>query len=196
MNINFLRLFRKCFKKRKNLKEEFHEGELKPLDTINKYPFPCSLEEKGIHAYQLLFFTNREGASKTFDLINELFKCDIDGANASYEFFLEGQVGKVYFYVSNKFGAKIICLITKSIELISGLQSLNITPDAPWVCFPDIDPDSLGARQGNFEYWWDNLWLPFWDSLDTSEKKNYLLTNNAPVGWVQYLNFYEEYLRH
>lgn len=188
------KIFKKFLEKRKDLREEFPRDDLNPLDGNNKYPFATSLQDKGIYAWQLLFFTNVDNASIAFDLMNEVFKSDIDGVSG--EFFLEGEDGKAHLYISDKFGGKIISIITNNVDVISGLQSLGITPGSPWICFPEIDPDGLGSRQGNFEYWWDNFWLPFWDSLDTNEKQNYLHMNKAPTGWVEYLDFYEEHLRH
>ncbi len=28
-----------------------------------------------------------------------------------------------------------------------------------------IDPEGLGSLQGDIDYWWTYLWLPFWLSL-------------------------------
>lgn len=189
MKVNF---FKNFFEKRKNLSEEFPRDSFKSLNTLAHYPLARSLEDKGIYAWQLLFFTNTEGVRKAFDLMNRIVKCDIEGASGT--FFMETQGGKVYLYISDKFQGKLVTLITNNVELISDLQSLGITPGAPWISFPEIDPDGLGSRQGDFEYWWDSFWLPFWNTLTACEKARYLHMNNAPPGWVEYFEFYDELL--
>ncbi|WP_050092331.1 hypothetical protein [Yersinia pseudotuberculosis] len=49
--------------------------------------------------------------------------------------------------------------------------------------------------QGNLSFWWDWMWLPFWDSLDAIQKEDYLIANAAPLGWVEYFNFHEAHIR-
>lgn len=46
----------------------------------------------------------------------------------------------------------------------------------PWIIFPEITPDDLSAhtRQGRAEPYFDEVWRPFWFSLSTEQKTEYL----------------------
>ncbi|EMN47050.1 hypothetical protein LEP1GSC088_2137 [Leptospira interrogans str. L1207] len=44
-----------------------------------------------------------------------------------------------------------------------------------------------GWRQGESEFWFYNVWLPFWENLGTNDKILYLEYWIPPVDWNLYL---------
>lgn len=67
------------------------------------------------------------------------------------------------------------------------LQDPTLSPPAPWVSFPELDPQGLGSLQGDFEHYWRYCWWPFWLRLGKARQQAYLLRHNAPRGWAEYL---------
>ena len=71
------------------------------------------------------------------------------------------------------------------------LEDPTLTPPAPWVSFPELDPSGLGSLQGDFEHYWHYCWLPFWSRLSKARQQAYLLRHGAPRGWVEYFAYIE-----
>jgi hypothetical protein len=82
-----------------------------------------------------------------------------------------------------------ISLTSTNLEFIIETKKLNhpgcVIP--PWVAFPEYDIYTGGWRQGNGEYWWHNVWLPFWSNMSTSERQSYLKQYSASKDWLEYL---------
>jgi len=38
------------------------------------------------------------------------------------------------------------------------------------------------------------MWLPFWESIDFTERKEFLKSEQAPSNWVDFFIYYEEQL--
>jgi hypothetical protein len=60
----------------------------------------------------------------------------------------------------------------------------------PWIAFPQIVAHELVAylKQGAPEVWFDQVWRPYWRSLDIAEKSAYLRHWNASPDWVDAIN--------
>ncbi len=61
---------------------------------------------------------------------------------------------------------------------------------APWVAFPEINPTELSAylKQGTSEAWFDQVWRPFWNSLNQKERLAYLQHWDASPEWTDAIN--------
>jgi hypothetical protein len=53
----------------------------------------------------------------------------------------------------------------------------------PWRVFPAMRPVEVAARQGAEEAWVDEVWRPFWASLDAPQRTAYLDHWQASDAW-------------
>ena len=68
-------------------------------------------------------------------------------------------------------------------------KSQGLSP--PWIEYPGNDPLWGGWRQGISEAWLRDKWLPFWRSLDGSEREAYLQRWPPPDDqWLTYLTIF------
>jgi hypothetical protein len=68
---------------------------------------------------------------------------------------------------------KNIRLLTNDAELLRKLARSGFNPPCPWVAFYELGP-FVSATQGNAEYWFNNIWQPFWESLSLDEQSAFL----------------------
>ncbi|EKN90207.1 hypothetical protein [Leptospira interrogans] len=57
----------------------------------------------------------------------------------------------------------------------------------PWIVYSNSSPYWSGWRQGESEFWFCNVWLPFWENLKTDERIFYLEDWSPPADWNLYL---------
>ena len=62
-------------------------------------------------------------------------------------------------------------------------------PPAPWVKYPESYPSWGGFRQGTSQAWFNEVWLPFWQSIDENGKSDFLKRFPPPSdeGWPSHL---------
>ncbi|WP_438548261.1 hypothetical protein [Aeromonas sp.] len=72
---------------------------------------------------------------------------------------------KMVLFLHPSFAGTIVSFASDDLDVIYALQQIKLEPPLPADSFPWIDLEGLGALQGDMEYWWTNLWLPFWLSL-------------------------------
>jgi hypothetical protein len=65
---------------------------------------------------------------------------------------------------------------------------------APWTQFPFIAPEMLARylTQGETEWWFDEVWRPFWDPLTSAQKDRYLNHWSATPAWREALEVFEQ----
>ncbi|MFA6066767.1 MAG: hypothetical protein WC707_06320 [Candidatus Babeliaceae bacterium] len=61
------------------------------------------------------------------------------------------------------------------------MQEIN----PPWIQHPEFPPYDCFWRQSG-EFWYLDVWLPYWRSLSEEEKKHYLEKWNAPEEWLRH----------
>ncbi|OMQ18214.1 hypothetical protein [Serratia oryzae] len=171
----------------------FPKHNFQKISDLKKYPCVISLVEDNTYAYRMFFCADKKFSQGIIDLINEEFESNITFENTSDTLlFLKNEA--IVLNVYNDFEGEVVRIITNSEIFVRKLWELKITPPPPWISFPEIDPDGLGSMQGNLSFWWDWMWLPFWNSMDTSEKKYYLIAHSAPLNWIEYFDFYDTYI--
>ncbi|MGY3887287.1 hypothetical protein [Aeromonas aquatica] len=72
---------------------------------------------------------------------------------------------KMVLFLHPSFAGTVISFASDDLDVIDALQQTRLEPPLPADSFPWIDPEDLGSLQGDMEYWWTYLWLPFWLSL-------------------------------
>ncbi|WP_277373442.1 hypothetical protein [Pseudomonas sp. AA-38] len=87
-----------------------------------------------------------------------------------------------------EFNGLIIELITNSQMFLERLDATFKAPPAPWFAFPDMAPiEAIMSKQGSLEYWWDNIWNPFWQHASDEVRMAYLKQHEASDEWIEYL---------
>ncbi|ARC95052.1 hypothetical protein B6A42_26945 (plasmid) [Vibrio coralliilyticus] len=81
------------------------------------------------------------------------------------------------------FGGYIVHIITNEDQLISGILQSNYAPPLPKISFPDLNPMEYGALQGNVDFWFQWLWLPYWLHISASERESLGLS----VDWIEFI---------
>lgn len=66
--------------------------------------------------------------------------------------------------------------------------------EPPWVAFRQLQVEELAShlKQGTAEPWFDQKWRPFWASLSSSERRQYLDHWQATPEWREALRFFFE----
>jgi hypothetical protein len=63
------------------------------------------------------------------------------------------------------------------------------TPDheiePPWIKYPGFPPADTFWRQAG-EYWFCDIWKPYWDALSPNAKTVYLARWNVPDDWSRF----------
>jgi hypothetical protein len=69
---------------------------------------------------------------------------------------------------------------------------LNRCPP-PWQEFPAVEPQVLARylTQGETEWWFDEVWRPFWGALSSEQKELYLEHWKATPEWREAMQVFE-----
>lgn len=127
---------------------------------------------------------DKKFTQRIIDFINEKFESNITLEKSKYIVMISKNEA-IALNIYSDFEGEVVRLITNSECIINGVWKLNVAPPPPWISFPEIDPDGLGSMQGNLSFWWDWMWLPFWNSMDKTERENYLpLIPHHQVGLI------------
>lgn len=77
---------------------------------------------------------------------------------------------KMVLFLHPSFAGTVVSFASDDLDVLEALQQTKLEPPLPADSFPWIDPEGLGSLQGDLEYWWMHLWLPFWVSLNQEEQ--------------------------
>ncbi len=157
-----------------------------PHPDLARYPGKEFLAEQGVFAYRLVFMVTMEDAPKLVDAIRNRF-ASVGGGTLQEGEHHNAQGESIHFAVRSEFNGATVEMLTNSDSLVLSLDALQMEPPPPWVAFPDIDPDTLGSRQGAIDYWWNIYWRPFWAMLNGYERERFKAKYDAQTGWIEYL---------
>lgn len=176
----------------KELKDIAEHFPLRMPELDEGYPWVRTLDSVGLGAYQMAFMPCSDSLARLHRLIeNQGFVTEV--ARTARFVTLKNTPGAVLSWRENdEFDGRVVILITNSAALVQAVRDLHITTPAPWMVFPDFNPEGLGNMQGSLHWWWENYFQPFWESLDASAKQAFLQQRNAPQAWLDYFEFYEE----
>lgn len=163
----------------------YPEDALGGAGSFSGYPEKSFLGAKGVFAYRMEFMVSERDGARVVEAIASDFEL------ASRATFQEGPAsggGKsIHFSLRPEFGGALVVIVTNSVRLIEKIDALRLQPPPPWIVFPAVDPSTLGSLQGSLEYWWDWLFLPFWNAADASAKASYLEKFPASAEWMEFL---------
>ncbi|AGI22658.1 hypothetical protein H681_03880 [Pseudomonas sp. ATCC 13867] len=152
-------------------------------EQFHAYPAKSFLGEQGVFAYYVIMLLGHEELSAFLALLQSRF--------STTELLNESIVDNEYqeslaLSYREEFGGYLVEATTNSISLLRSFDTLFTAPPAPWVVFPGMDPIEANLpKQGSLEYWWENIWVPFWTSRSESERELFLQT--APDDWREVL---------
>ena len=159
----------------------------KNRDGLAAYPNKDFLDAQGVYAYRLQFMTTLSDADKVFGVIASSFHLQNKGTYQEGE--AKGNDGTtIHFSIRQEFTGAVIESVTNNVPFLLSLDKLELEPPAPWCVFPDVDPETLGGRQGSIDYWWTWYWSPFWDSETKEQKQRFLEKNNVSAEWADYFD--------
>jgi len=92
-----------------------------------------------------------------------------------------------YYAVEPWFGGQRVHVLSNDGDIFIQLKAAKIRPPPPWVAFPNFEPPSV-LLQGTQQFWFENVWDPFFQSLTLPERVTYLTEHKAPAEWVEDLS--------
>ncbi|MES4613101.1 hypothetical protein V2154_11005 [Ewingella sp. CoE-038-23] len=191
-----IKTFRSLFNRSKNKKSKdlrilFPKENHKTIIAIPKHPLVTPLIKDNIYAYLTFFLTDDHTTQRILNIINKHYSSNYS-LNTSENVIVSCESDTIAFNIYKKFEGRVVRIITNSEDILKVIWSISPTPITPWVSFPEMDPESLGQMQGDFEFYWEWMWLPFWESIDFTERKEFLKSEQAPSNWVDFFIYYEE----
>jgi hypothetical protein len=178
----------------------------------NHYPTKTSLiSERNLFAYWLMFAILDSDAERVREIIKNEFPATPPGLPAhpsgepgnyyrNYRQIIKGddryfeltainsQGFSIYIRIKHEhtFNATLIQIMTNNESFLAALDDLELKPVPPWHVFPETDdPIYLRCNQGSNEFWYLFLFLPFWESLNSKQRRQYL--NDAPQKWAEFI---------
>lgn len=141
-----------------------------PHQYYDEYPTPMP-PDTGIDAYLVRFLASEsslERLIKKLAQIGYLVLPELDTQVIARSGDHSGK--KVMLFLHPSFAGTIVSFASDDLDVLDVLQQTRLEPPLPADSFPWIDPEGLGSLQGDVEYWWMHLWLPFWVSLNQEEQ--------------------------
>ncbi|SET60836.1 hypothetical protein SAMN02583745_02869 [Thorsellia anophelis DSM 18579] len=81
--------------------------------------------------------------------------------------------------IIDDFGGYIIEIETTSKQMVEGILNKRTYPPSPEISFPKLNPEEYyGSLQGNIDFWFNQLWEPYWKSLSKEDKTSLPLTES------------------
>lgn len=88
--------------------------------------------------------------------------------------------------IIDDFGGYIIEVMTSSKQMIEDILNIKSHPPSPEISFPKLNPEEYyGSLQGSIDFWFSQLWDPYWRSLSKEDKTSLPLS----ASWRELINF-------
>jgi hypothetical protein len=141
-----------------------------PHQYFVKYPTPTP-PDAGVDAYLVRFLASESSLEKLIKILAQigyLTRPELDTQVIARSGDHSGK--KVMLFLRPSFAGTIVSFASDDLDVLEALQQTRLEPPLPADSFPWIDPEGLGSLQGDIEYWWTYLWLPFWLSLSQEQQ--------------------------
>ncbi|MGY3901184.1 hypothetical protein ACW5XF_01750 [Aeromonas lusitana] len=160
-----------------------------PESVYNGYPAPLP-SVPPLAAYFIRFLVSENGLDMFFHVLVKLgYKMELDLNTQILTRSGERGSKKVMLFLHPSFAGMLISLASDDFDVIATLQQKKFEPPLPSESFPSIDPGGLGSLQGDMEYWWVNLWFPFWQALSL-ERQSAL---DLDPEWREFILMHQQY---
>lgn len=151
--------------------------------------YPASLPlDAGIEAYLVRFLVS-EGCMERLTLaLSQIGDLVSPGLNTQVIERSDDPLDrKMVLFLHPSFAGTVVSFASDDLDVLEALQQTKLEPPLPADSFPWIDPEALGSLQGDMEYWWTYLWLPFWLSL--SQERQFAL--GLEPEWREFIVMYQ-----
>lgn len=169
-----------------DMAREYPESALDPAQDFARYPEKVFLGGKNIFAYRLEFTVSEADAERVVSAMGSQF--DLPSHATFQECTAKNGSHSIHLSSRPEFGGAVIVMVTNSVALLKEIDALDLTPPPPWVVFSDADPSTLGSLQGSMEYWWEWLFMPYWNSRDEAARQRYLAEHPTSAPWLEFLS--------
>lgn len=78
-----------------------------------------------------------------------------------------------FFSATDRYSGKQVSLLTNDVELIRSVSASGFNPPPPWLAWYDVGP-LIFNLQGDAQYWYENVWDRYWESLSLIEQDDYI----------------------
>lgn len=148
-----------------------------------RYPTPLP-PDNSIEAYLVRFLVSEDSLAMLFQVLAQIgYVVDPELNTQVLNRSGEPASKKVMLFQHPSFAGTVVSFASDDLDVIDALQQTRLYPPLPADSFPSIDPESLGSLQGDMEYWWTYLWLPFWEALNQEER----LALNLEPDWREFI---------
>ncbi|AZG12318.1 hypothetical protein [Cupriavidus pauculus] len=131
------------------------------------YPVVELLRSHGLEAFLVTLHIEIDAFPRCVNLIRQ-------GRTEILPYRYERDGAHTFFAHDDEFGGRNIRLLTNDFSLIKALAVAKLGPPPPWVVWYDVGP--VPYTQGNPEFWVAHVWDPYWKSLSSVEKRQFLET--------------------
>lgn len=136
-----------------------------PESAYSRYPTPLP-PETSIEAYFIHFLVSEDSLAIFFQALAQTGYVVSPDLNTQVLSRSGDPVSKkVMLFLHPSFAGTTVSFACNDLDVLETLQQTRLDPPLPADSFPWIDPEGLDSLQGDMEYWWTYLWLPFWLSL-------------------------------
>jgi hypothetical protein len=166
----------------------YKENLLEEFPPVNKEHYPQKellLAETGLYVYRLIFLISEEDVLRLKNIIAAEFFLSSDSIYFAAELTNDRGLS-IHIGIQPEFNGAKVMMFTNSVTLLASLDDLNLASIPPWIVFPDFNPKGILGLQGNLDYWWHRLFLPYWVLLEKDKKREFL--QSAPSEWVEFID--------
>lgn len=101
-----------------------------------------------------------------------------------------GAGGDIYVSAEPQFSGQLIRVLTNEIDVLHKLAAAHFNPPLPWKLFPELGLP-IRVSQGDAQYWYENIWDPYWHSLTTTEQDDFMRDKRPSPEWEDALRWRE-----
>ncbi|ASL46688.1 hypothetical protein bAD24_III04820 [Burkholderia sp. AD24] len=101
-----------------------------------------------------------------------------------------GSGGDIYVSAEPQFSGQLIKVLTNEVDVLHKLAAANFNPPLPWTLFPELGLP-IRVSQGDAQYWYENIWDPYWHSLSTTEQDKFMRDKQPSPEWEEALRWRE-----
>ncbi|MUK94400.1 hypothetical protein GNP80_18410 [Aliivibrio fischeri] len=165
----------------------FKKTSQEPKETLkafaDTYPQVTLSKEMNERAYNLFFLIDTSITEKLIQLVQGYTetKITLNNTKEPQDFSSEQVILKLNVFLD--FNGHVVHLITDQTDLISSIINSNFHPPKPELSFPEISPLEYGSLQGNLDFWFNWLWLPYWRHLSKEEQKELAIS----ADWIEFI---------
>ncbi|KWF02821.1 hypothetical protein [Burkholderia pseudomultivorans] len=98
-----------------------------------------------------------------------------------------------FFSAADRHSGKQVSLLTNDVELVRSVSAAGFNPPPPWLAWYEIGPLILNL-QGDAQYWFENVWDRYWESLGLDEQEVFIERQRSSTGaylsereWTEWL---------